>query len=122
VPQKYEYLDISKEGNPLLVEAKTKYNEAIVAFDKVYEVYARERPYIIKLNANSIEAATSHALAFPDTSLSGKVFGELVQRMLDTRKADELEYPVRKQVCDVLSKLFHLMRFALGLTGSVADV
>jgi hypothetical protein len=35
-----EYLDVSKDANPLVVEAKKQYNEAIMAFDKAFELYA----------------------------------------------------------------------------------
>jgi hypothetical protein len=122
LPEIYEYLDVSKEANPLLVEAKIRYNEVLMAFNKVLEAYATKRRNIIKLNAKGIAEATSRALSCADTSQSGKVFGETVQSILETTKADEGQRSVGKQVCGVLSKLFPLMKLALGVTGSVADV
>jgi hypothetical protein len=122
LPRNYEYLDVSKDANPLLVEAKKQYNEAIVAFDKVFELYASKKPNVIKLNANDISEATHRALSCADASQSGKVFGEAVQRILQTTKADQMQPSVGKQVCSVLSKLFPLMKLALGLTESVAEV
>jgi hypothetical protein len=120
--QTYEYLDVSKDANPILVEAKKQYNEAIMAFDKVFELYASKKPNVIKLDANGIAEATHRALSCADASQSGKVFGEAVQRILQTTKADQMQPSVGKQVCSVLSKLFPLMKLALGLTESVAEV
>jgi hypothetical protein len=122
LPQIYEYLDVSKDSNPLLVESKKQYNEAIMAFDKVFELYGSKKPGVINLNANGITEATHRALSCSDPSQSGKVFGEAVQRILQTAKADQMQPSVGKQVCSVLSKLFPLMKLALGLTETVADV
>jgi hypothetical protein len=120
--QTFEYLDVSKDANPLLVEAKKKYNEAIMEFDKVFELYASKQPNVMRLNANGIAEATHRALSCADASQSGKVFGEAVQKILQTTKADQMQRSVGKEVCSVLSKLFPLMKLALGLTESVAEV
>jgi len=122
LPRTDEYLDVSNDVNPLLVEAKKKYNDAIMAFDKVFDLYSSKKPNVIKLNADGIAEAVRGALSCTDASQSGKVFGETVQKIIQTTKADEMQPSVGKQVCSVLSKLFPLMKLALGLTGSVADV
>jgi hypothetical protein len=81
-----------------------------------------KKPNVIRLDANGIAEATHSALSCADPSQSGKVFGETVERILQTTKADEMQASVGKRVCSVLSKLFPLMKLALGLTESVADV
>ena len=122
LPQTHEYLDDSQDAPPLLVEAKTQYNKAIMAFDKVFELYASKNPNVVKIDETSIAEGAQHALSCTDTSQSAKVFGETVQRILQTNKAYEMQPSFGKQVCSVLSKLFPLIKLALGLTERVADV
>ena len=83
LPWTDEYLDVSRDASPL-VDAKKQYNEAIKAFDQVFELYASKNANVVKLNANSIAEGTRHALCCTDTSQSAKVFGETVQRILQT--------------------------------------
>jgi len=122
-PQTDGYLDVTRDANPLLVDAKKQYNEAIRAFDQVFELYASKNTNVVKLNANSIAEGARRALSCTDTSQSAKVFGETVQWILQTTtKADEMQPSFNKHVCSVLSTLFPLIKLALGLTESVADV
>ena len=98
-----EYLDIFRDANQLLVEVKKQYNETIKVFDNVFELYASKNPDIVKLNASSIAEGAHHALSCADTSQSARVFGETVQRILQTTKAIEMQPSFGKQVCSVLS-------------------
>lgn len=118
----YEFLDISQEANPLLAEAKKRYSQAITSFDEAFIFYAAKNPKVIKLNTNGIAEATRHALSCQDTSQSGKIFGEIVQRVLQSVETDQMQSEIHAQVCSALSKLFPLIKLAFGLTQSVADV
>jgi len=91
LPQTYEYLDVSNDANRLLIEAKKQYNEVITAFDKVFEFYASKKPNVINLDANGIAEAAHHALSCDDAPQSGKMFGDTVQRILQTTKANEMQ-------------------------------
>lgn len=118
----YEFLDVSQEANPLLAEAKKRYSQAITSFDEAFMFYAASNRKVIKLKKNGIVEATHRALSCQDASQSGKIFGETVQKVLQTVETDQTQSAVCAQVCSALSKLFPLMKLALGLTQSVADV
>ena len=113
------YFDVSREANPLLAEAKTRYNESITTFDKAFTIYASKNQNVKKLDSQEIAEATPSPL-YDDTSQPGKEVGKMVQRILQSIETDKPQ--LGAQVCAVVSKLFPLMKLALGVTENVADV
>ena len=117
-----DVLELSNETNPHLAEAKKHYNEAITLFDEAFKLYIANNPKAINLDSKEIAKATHLALSCQDTFWSGKVFGEAVQKVLDTIETDKTQPSIGGQMSLMLSKLFPLMKLALALTKNVADV
>jgi hypothetical protein len=95
-----DFLDASQEMKPLLAEAKKRYNESAVSLDQVLHLYAA-KSLVAKCNAKDFEA--------------------IVQMVLDGADT-EVPTSALAQVKKVLSKLMPLIKLALGLTQSGADV
>ena len=110
------------EESPHLTLSKKRYYEAVRECEKAYNQYVAQNENIHGLDSAGIFVAAQKALSCPDTSQAGNVFGDVVEAMLKKLEVDKTKPSISREVGKQMSKLFPLMKFALGVASQAADV